>query len=111
MTLLDISNGNARIILWLVFALLLLLSIILLAGHGEGLVAGYNTASKEEKEKYKGKKLSRVVGCGLSFITFLLLIMVLFIDSLPFYFAYIFIALVLASAIVMIILANTICRN
>ena len=44
MTLSDISNGNARIILWLVFALLLLLSIILLSGHGEGLVAGYNTA-------------------------------------------------------------------
>lgn len=32
--------------------ILLILSGVLISGHGSMLIAGYNTASKKEKEKY-----------------------------------------------------------
>lgn len=54
MTLNDISNGPDWIT-WIGFAILALVSIVLLTGHGAWLIAGYNTASKEEKRKYDEK--------------------------------------------------------
>ena len=44
-------------VLWAVFGLLAIISVIFLTGHWVNLIAGYNTASKEEKEKYNSKKL------------------------------------------------------
>ena len=35
---------------WVITAIFLIISVILITGHGSGLIAGYNTASKEEKE-------------------------------------------------------------
>lgn len=49
--------------------LLTLFSIILLSGKGSFLIAGYNTASQERKEKYNEKKLCKSVGVMLSIIT------------------------------------------
>ena len=83
MTLKDISNGPATAILWIVFSLLLVISIILLSSHGSTLIAGYNTASKKEKERIDQKKLCRIVGAGLLPIAVLVLIMALFLDTLP----------------------------
>ena len=40
----------------------LLISLLLFTGKGSWLIAGYNTASKEEKEKYDQEKLCRVMG-------------------------------------------------
>lgn len=40
-----------------VAALFAVLSILLLSGKGSWLIAGYNTASPEEKAKYDSKKL------------------------------------------------------
>ena len=51
MTLDDVSSY----VLWAVFGLLAIISVIFLTGHGVNLIAGYNTASKEEK--YNSKKL------------------------------------------------------
>ncbi|SDN85546.1 DUF3784 domain-containing protein [Acetanaerobacterium elongatum] len=56
-------------ILYIVLALLAILSIILLTGHGAFLIAGYNTSSSEEKAKYDTKKLCRTVGVMLLLIT------------------------------------------
>lgn len=56
-------------------ALMVLLSVPLLLGKGEMLIAGYNTASDEEKSKYDTKKLCRTVGVcllGVSAMLFLL---------------------------------------
>lgn len=39
-----------------------MLSAVFLSGHGSALIAGYNTASNKEKEKYDSKKLCRAVG-------------------------------------------------
>lgn len=40
----------------------LLISLLLFTGKGSWLIAGYNTASKKEKEKYDQEKLCRVMG-------------------------------------------------
>ena len=42
--------------------LLAILGLILRAGKGAFLIAGYNTASKEEKEKTDERKLCKAVG-------------------------------------------------
>ena len=46
MTLKDINSGPDWII-WVVGIILAIFSIILLTGRGANLIAGYNTASKE----------------------------------------------------------------
>lgn len=107
MTLKDISNGPAEVILWIVFSLVFIISIILLSGHGSGLIAGYNTASKKEKERINQKKLCRILGAGLLPIALLILIMALFFDTLPFFFVYFFIFFTLLDVSVTVILANT----
>ena len=43
-------------IVWIVFVIFAALSITLLSGHGSWFISGYNTATKEEKEKYDEKK-------------------------------------------------------
>ena len=110
MTLADCSNGPDWI-MWVVFGMLALLSIVLISGHGSGLIAGYNTASKEEKFKYDEKKLCRTVGIGMAIIAVLVLIMGLFENSLPFYFAYISLGIIMVDVAVIVLLGNTICRK
>ena len=77
-------------IIWAVFALFVILSIVLISGRGSWLIAGYNTASKEEKAKYDEKKLCRINGIGILVIAVLILV----IDSLA-----------------IIVLSNTICKK
>ena len=110
MTIKDISNGPDWI-MWVVFAVLALMSIILLSGRGAGLIAGYNTASKEEKSKYDGRKLCRVAGAGISVITVLVLVMAIWAEIIPSVFIYIFQAITLIDCVVMIVLMNTVCKR
>ncbi|WP_088187167.1 DUF3784 domain-containing protein [Desulfosporosinus sp. FKA] len=58
--------------------LFFILSIILLSGKGSMLISGYNTASKEEKEKYDKEKLSRAAGVMLLLITIAYILMAYF---------------------------------
>lgn len=110
MKLSDVSTGPDWVI-WVVFVVLVILSIVLLSGHGSGLLAGYNTASKEEKEKYNIKKLCRVVGIGMSIMSLLLLIMGLFEDVLPVSFAYISIGIIAVDFLLIFIIGNVCCRK
>ena len=110
MTLKDVSSGPEWI-MWAVFVILAIISIIFLTGHGSGLIAGYNTASKEEKDKYDVKKLCRVCGAGMSVITILIFIMARWEDVLPASFANIFLAITLIDCAAIIILSNTICKK
>ena len=77
MTLADTAHGSDWI-LWVVFAVFVILTIALLSGHGSKFISGYNTASKEEKARYDEKKLCRVYGIGMGVIAILLLITGLF---------------------------------
>ena len=56
MTLADTAHGSDWI-LWVVFAVFVILTIALLSGHGSKFISGYNTASKEEKARYDEKNL------------------------------------------------------
>ena len=74
MKLVDLATGPDWIV-WIVFVIFAVFSIILLSGHGSWFISGYNTASKEEKEKYDEKKLCRTIGIGMSIIAILALTM------------------------------------
>ena len=61
MKLVDLATGSDWIV-WIVFVIFAVFSIILLSGHGSWFISGYNTASKEEKEKYDSKALCKSTG-------------------------------------------------
>ena len=88
MTLADTAHGSDWI-LWVVFAVFVILTIALLSGHGSKFISGYNTASKEEKARYDEKKLCRVYGIGMG-----VLLVFIVID-----------------VVIIIILSNTICKR
>ena len=98
-------------LLYVVAALLGIMSILLLMGKGSWLIAGYNTASEKEKSRYKEKTLCRTVGGGLAAEVALLIAMEIFEDVLPASSTCIFTALTLVNCAVMAILGNTICRK
>lgn len=110
MTLKDISNGPDWII-WIVGILFAIISIILISGHGANLIAGYNTASKEEKNRYDTKKLCRVVGIGMAFITLMIFIMAIWENVLPAFFSTVFLIITVIDCVTIIVLSNTICKK
>ena len=110
MKLADLATGPDWIV-WIIFGIFTVLSIVLLSGHGSWFISGYNTASKEEKEKYDEKKLCRTMGIGMSIISILILIMGLFESVLPAFFVYIAVGIIVVDVVVIIILGNTLCRK
>ena len=80
-------------------------------GQASKFLSGYNTATKEEKEKYDEKKLCRTMGIGMSIIAILALIMGLLENILPAFFVYIALGIILIDVVVIIILGNTLCRK
>lgn len=109
-TLADTANGGTGG-LWVVFGIFFVIAVVLLSGHGAGLIAGYNTASKEEKAKYDEKKLCRVTGAGMMIIAILILIMTLFINVLPAVFAYVSLVIVVVDAVAIIVISATCCKK
>ena len=79
--------------------------------HAPWLVAGYNTATKKEKENIDEKKLSRIVGVGILPISALVLTMALLIDTLSTFFIYIFVLFTLLDTVLMIVAANKYSRK
>ena len=64
------------IVLIVVAAVLVILGILILIGKGDNLIAGYNTASKQEREQYNIKRLRGLIGSLLVVLapmTFLML--------------------------------------
>lgn len=110
MTLADTAHGSDWI-LWVVFAVFVILTIALLSGHGSKFISGYNTASKEEKARYDEKKLCRVYRIGMGVIAILLLITGLFESFLPSSFVYVLLVLIVIDVVIIIILSNTICKR
>lgn len=92
---------STELILLLCFAALFLaLGILILIGKGDWLIAGYNLASKKEKEKVNIKRLRMVAG-----ITILLLIPAIYIGSIFNTW------LIIPICLVTIVLANTWCMK
>lgn len=59
MTTSDIAGLIITSIIGLLFTVM---ALVLLTGRGAFLIAGYNTASKKEKQKYDSKALCRFMG-------------------------------------------------
>ena len=92
--------------IYVVAALFVVMTIMLLTGHGSWLIAGYNAMSKEEQEKYDVKRLCRGMGVGMGVITIMILIMCFLEHQLPSYFIYIFVVVVIVDVVAMIIWGN-----
>ena len=54
---------------WIIFAVFAVMGVLFWTGKGGWLIAGYNTASAEEKKKYDEKKLNRTMAKGWTIIT------------------------------------------
>lgn len=84
-------------------------AILILIGKGDFLIAGYNTSSKEKKEKVNVKRLRLVIG-GFLIIVALLLPLPFFIDKGENALAHIItIITILVMTVVLLILSNTWC--
>ena len=111
--------GAVIFILALAF-IFIVMAIYLFLGKGSWLIAGYNTASAEEKSKYDEKKLCKVTGVTILIVSLMLFIMAYLgykVESgimdenqmLPF--AITFIIIVLSAVIFDICYSNKKCRK
>ena len=80
------------------------LGIWILIGKGDNLIAGYNTASKEEREQYDIKRLRGLIG-GLMVALAPMVLLLLGRESMASTWS--FCAIVFVLCIVVVILANT----
>ncbi len=101
-----------KVFLWIIGGGMAVMSLVLLSGRGSGLIAGYNTASTEEKKRYDEKRLCKTVGAGLSVTTVAFLVGVLFECRFPHPFLiYVWVALLILPSVVILILAETVCKK
>ena len=96
---------------YLVIGILAILSVVLPSGHGVNLIAGYNTASDSQKQKYDTKRLCRVMGSEMSLITISMFLLFAFQDSLSEWWIGFQVQFVFIIVMVMLILANTWCKK
>lgn len=81
-----------------IFLIIVVLAVIILIGRGDNLIAGYNTASRQEREKYNIKRLRICIGVFLLVTAFLTMLFIsnIFIMA-PILFPLVFIVLFLAN--------------
>lgn len=92
------------IIMYIVVGMMVVLALILLSGRGSWMIAGYNTMSKEQQNRYDKKKLTRATGTMLLVIALSVLgLAVNFMNII------IFLVIVFSSVIVLIIYTNKYC--
>ncbi len=92
------------IVLIIIAAIMAIMGIIVLIGKGDNLIAGYNTASKEEREQYHIKRLRGLIG-GL--LVVLAPMTVLMLKEETFTATWSFVGLTFILTIIVVVLANT----
>lgn len=92
------------IVLMIVSVLLLIMGMVILFGRGDNLIAGYNTASKEEMSQYNIKRLRGLIG-GMLILLAPLTVIMLGRESMIWMSSYVVLNFVLC--IVVLILANS----
>lgn len=95
--------------LWGMMIVFAILAVILLAGKGGFLIAGYNTASKEKKACYDEKKLCRVVGGCMGIAAACLGFMAYKERTMTDSIALFITGIIFADIIICLILCNTVC--
>ena len=96
------------IVLLIVAAPLLIMGIVILIGKGDNLIAGYNTASTDEKSQYNIKRLRGLIG-GLLVLLAPMTVFLLGEETMAATWS--FVALTFVLSIVVVILANTWAKN
>lgn len=92
------------IIMYILAGLMFILSIMLLSGRGSWLIAGYNTMSKQEQNKYDRKKLTRATGMMLIITSIAMLALGFSLIN-----AIVFLIVIFVSVIITIIYTNIYC--
>lgn len=92
------------IVLILIAALLIIMGVIILIGKGDNLIAGYNTASKEDREQFDIKRLRGLIG-GLLIVLAPMMVVMLGQESMESVWSFVAITFVLC--IIVVTLANT----
>ena len=92
------------VVLIIVALVCAVMGILILMGKGDNLIAGYNTASKEERERYDIKRLRGLIG-GLLVALAPMMLLLLGKESMASTWS--FSGIVLVLCIVVVILANT----
>ena len=92
------------IVLIIIAAILVIMGIIILIGKGDNLIAGYNTASEEERAQYNVKRLRGLIG-GLLIVLAPMMLLLNGENTMPATWS--FCVLVFLLCIVVVILANT----
>lgn len=96
---------------WLMVIILFVISLLVLSGKGDSIIAGFNTTSKEKKAEYNMKRLRPILGCGFSLMTVMLAIFMFFGGELPHYLHWVFPAGYLIVIGLMFFLSNALCRK
>lgn len=96
---------------WIFVVILAIISLAIFTGKATFLIAGYNTANKEEKSKYNIKALSKVVGGGFGVITGITAVIVHYNAKLPSTISWLNPWGILGTIALIIIIANTICKK
>ena len=98
-------------VLIIVDIIMMILGIVILTGKGDFLIAGYNTAKKEEKEKVNVQRLRWVVA-GLLFMVTLIISIPCLIGAEDNAMAILFVPIcAIFATVVAVILANTWCMK
>ena len=92
------------IVMYILAGLMFVLSIILLSGRGSWLIAGYNTMSKEQQNKYDRKKLTRATAMILIIASIAILALGFSLIN-----TIVFLIIVFTSVIMTIIYTNNCC--
>ena len=85
--------------------LLIIIALILLTGKASFLIMGYNTMSKEKKEKFDAKGLSRFI--GMIVLPIGVMLAFVSIESIRSWYVWVFVAITLALVIFATIYLNT----
>ncbi len=96
---------------WIMVILFAVVSMVIFSGKGDFLIAGFNTASEEEKEKYNIKLLGRISGGGFGLMAILSAVFMYFEGELPEDLKWMFPGGYLMIIAIIIILSNTICKK
>ena len=101
---------TVEILIFMPIALMMVaLAFVILKGWGDRLIAGYNTASKEEQEKCNIKRLRIVLAAMILFVSALILVAACFDDITGITLD--FLPVLLIVVVIGIILVYTWCRK
>lgn len=96
---------------WIIVVILAVFSMAIITGKVPFLIAGYNTANKEEKNKYNMNTLCKVIGGGFGIITVIVALVALYNGELPSAISWLIPWGILGTIALMFIIGNTACKK